>query len=167
LTTLTPSVVAVSVIVALSLFLLLPSLLSSSPFGVIIAVVVAVAAVTALVAVILVAPATVALAAFDFALTVVATTFLAVDVALVFDCCVLLPPEEDHRLHPPSGKVPSWPSLPSFVDCRRRRRTTPPSPATALLQQLDGLLPYLLVTPPSHTEELDHRKEKAGNDFFI
>ena len=96
MTTLTPSVVAVSVVVALSVFLLLPSLLSSSPFGVIVAVVVAVAAVTALVAIILVAPATVPLAAFDFALTVIANTFLAIDVTLVFDCCVLLPPEEDH-----------------------------------------------------------------------
>jgi hypothetical protein len=64
------------------LFLLLPSLLSSSPFGIIVATIIAV---------VLVAPATVALAAFVVALAVVATTFFAVEVALVVDCCVLLP----------------------------------------------------------------------------
>jgi hypothetical protein len=83
-----------------------------SPFGVIVAAVAAaaVAAVAAVVAVALVAPATVALAAFVIALAVVTTTFLAVDAGLMFDCCVPLPPEEDHRLPPPSGKVPTWPS---------------------------------------------------------
>jgi hypothetical protein len=71
------------------LFLLLPSSLSSSPFGVIVA------------AVVLVAPAAVALAAF-----------VAIDVSLVVDCCVLSPHEEDHRLPSPLGKVPSLPSSP-------------------------------------------------------
>ncbi len=83
-----PSVVAASVVVTLPLFLLLPSSLSLSLFGVIIATVVAITAIAPVVAVILVAPVTVALAAFVVAHTVVATTFLAVDVALVFDCDV-------------------------------------------------------------------------------
>jgi hypothetical protein len=82
------------------LFLLLPSSLSSSPFGVIVA------------AVVLVAPAAVALVAFIVTLAVVATTFLAIDVSLVVDCCVLSPHEEDHRLPSPLGKVPSLPSSP-------------------------------------------------------
>ena len=69
-----------------------------------------------------------ALAAFAIALAVVATTFLAIDVGLIFDCCVPLPPEEDHCLPPPSGKALAWPSSPSFVDCCRRRRRTPPLP---------------------------------------
>ena len=94
------------------LFLLLPSLLSSSPFGVIGVIGVIVTTVAAVVAVVLVAPATVALAAFIVTLTVVATTFLAVDVSLVVDCCVLLPHEEDHRLPPPLRKVLSCPSSP-------------------------------------------------------
>jgi hypothetical protein len=75
--------------------------LSSSPFGVI------VATVAAVVAVVLVAPAAVALAAFVVVLAVLTTMFLAVDVALVVDCCVPLPQEEDHPLPPPLGKVPS------------------------------------------------------------
>ena len=82
----------------------------------------------ALVIVVLVDPAPVTLAAFVVALAVIATTFLTVDAGIIFDCCVPLPPEEDHRLPPPSGKVPSWPSSPYFVDCRRRRRTTSPLP---------------------------------------
>jgi hypothetical protein len=53
----------------LSLFLLFPSSLSSSPFGVIVA---AVAAVAAVVAIVLVAPAAVALAALVVTLTVIA-----------------------------------------------------------------------------------------------
>jgi hypothetical protein len=118
----------------------MPSLLSLSPFGVIvgaiaavaavaaIAAVAAVAAVVTVAAVVLVAPATVALAAFVVTLAVVATTFLTVDAGLIFDCCVPLPPEEDHRLPPTLGKVPTWPSSPSFVDCHRRRRTTSPLP---------------------------------------
>ena len=67
--------------------------------------------VMALVVAVLVAPATVAvaLAAFVAVLTVVTTTFLAIDVGLIFDCCVPSPLEEDHRLLPPSGKVSSWP----------------------------------------------------------
>ena len=69
------------VVVALSLFLLLPSSLSSSPFGVVAAAVAAVAPVAPVVTVILVAPAPVALAAFVVALTVVATMFLTVDAA--------------------------------------------------------------------------------------
>ena len=177
-------------------------------FGVIVAAIAAVAAIVTVVAVVLVAPATVALAAFILTLAVVTTTFFTVDVGLMFDCCVPLPPEEDHHLPPPSGKVPSWPSSPSFVDCRRRRRTTSPlprhsfasaaswlivvypcrrrraivsllpwgrfrhgprrppllivaarggrrlpSPATALPQQLHGLIPYLLGFSPSHRKK--------------
>ena len=95
------------VVVALSLFLLLPSSLSSSPFGVVADAVAAVAPVAPVVTVILVAPAPVALAAFVVAFAVVATTFLAIDVSSKFDCCVPSLQEEDHRLPPPSGKVPS------------------------------------------------------------
>jgi hypothetical protein len=90
---------------------------SSSLFGVIvatvvaIATVVAVATIVAVATVIVIAPDVVALAAFVVALTVVATTVFAIAVALVVDCCVPSPPEEDHRLPPPSGKVLSWPSL--------------------------------------------------------
>ncbi len=69
-------------VVALLLFLLLPSSLSSSPLGVIVATNTAV--------VLVLAPAVVALAAFVVALAVIATTFLAVEVALVVDCCVFL-----------------------------------------------------------------------------
>ena len=54
----------------------------------------------ALVIVILVALAPIALTAFFIALAVIPTTFLAVDVGLIFDCCVPSPPEEDHRLPP-------------------------------------------------------------------
>ncbi len=68
----------VGFVVALSLFLLLPSSLPSSPFGVIVAT---------NTAVVLVAPVAVALAPFAVALAVVSTTFLAVEVALVVDCC--------------------------------------------------------------------------------
>ena len=107
---LTPlSVVVVGGIVALSLFFLLPSSLSSLSFGNIVITVVVVAAV---VAVALVAPAIVAPANFIVALAVIPTTFLAIDVTLVVDCCVPLLPDEDRRLPPPSGKTPSWPSLP-------------------------------------------------------
>ena len=91
---------------------------------------------------------------------VVANTFLTVDAGLlIFDCCVHLPPEEDHRLPPTLGKVPSWPSLPSFVDCRCRRRTTSPLPPTASPQQLHGLIPYLLVISPSHRMESHTKNE--------
>jgi hypothetical protein len=45
----------------------------------------------------------VALAAVVIALAVVAVTVLAVAVALVDDCCLPSPPEEDHRL-PRGGK---------------------------------------------------------------
>ena len=99
----------VAAVVPSSLFLLLPFLLSSLPFGVIVATVVA--TVVAVATVVVVASDAVALAAFVVALAVVATTVFAVAVALVVDCCVPLLPEEDHRLPPPSGKVPSWPSL--------------------------------------------------------
>jgi hypothetical protein len=95
----------VAVVVLLSLFFLLPFLLSLSPFGVILATVIAVATV------VVVAPDAIAPAAFVAPLAVVATTVFAVVVALVVDCCVPLLPEEDHRLPPPLGKVPSWPSL--------------------------------------------------------
>jgi hypothetical protein len=87
----------------LLLFLLLPSLLSSSPFGVIAATITAV---------VLVAPAAVTLAAFVVSLAVVATTIFAVEVALVVDCCVPSPLEEDNCLPSPSGKVLPWPSSP-------------------------------------------------------
>ena len=66
--------------------------------------------VMALVVIVLADPALVALAAFVVALAVVNTMFLTIDVGLIFDCCVPLLPEEDHRLPPPSGKVPSWSS---------------------------------------------------------
>ena len=59
---------------------------------------------------VLIDPAPIALAAFFVALAVATTTFLAIDVGLIFNCCVPLPQEEDHCLPPPSGKVPSWPS---------------------------------------------------------
>jgi hypothetical protein len=52
------------------------------------------------------------LTTFVVTLAVVATMFLAVEVALVIDCCVPSPPEEDQHLPSPSGKVPPWPSLP-------------------------------------------------------
>ena len=39
--------------------------------------------------IVLVAPASVALAAFVVTLAVVATTFIVVDVDLILDCCVL------------------------------------------------------------------------------
>ena len=68
----------------------------------------------ALVVVVLVAPAPLALAAFIVTLTVVITTFFAIDVGLMFDCCVPLPPEEDHHFPPPSG-VLSWPLLSSSL----------------------------------------------------
>jgi len=45
--------------------------------------------VMSLVVIVLVAPASVALAAFVVALAVVATTFIVIDVDLIFDCCVL------------------------------------------------------------------------------
>ena len=63
----------------------MPSSLSLSQFGFTVA---AVAAIVTIVAVVLVAPATVALVAFIVALAVVTTTFIAVDVSLIFDCCV-------------------------------------------------------------------------------
>jgi hypothetical protein len=75
-------------------------------FAAVVVAVAAVAALVALVALVLVAPTTVALAGFIVTLTVIATAFLAVDIG----CYLPLPPEEDHRLPPPSGKVPSWPS---------------------------------------------------------
>jgi len=71
--------------------------------------------VMALAIVVLVDPAPVALAAFFVALAVATTTFLAIDVGLIFDCCVPLPPEEDHCLPPPSGKVLSRPSSKSSM----------------------------------------------------
>ena len=70
----------------------MPSLLSLSPFGVIVG---AIATVAAVAAVVLVAPATVALAAFVVTLAVVATTFLTVDAGLIFDCRVPLPSSSD------------------------------------------------------------------------
>ena len=67
----------------------MPSSLSLLPFGVIAATVAVVAAIITIVAIVLVAPATITLAAFVVALAVVATMFLAVDVGLIFDCCVI------------------------------------------------------------------------------
>jgi hypothetical protein len=87
-------------------------LLSLSPFGIIVAAIAAIATVVTAVTIVLVAPAIVALAAFATALAVFTIMFLAVDVGLIFDCCVPFLPEENHRLSPPSRKVPSWPSLP-------------------------------------------------------
>jgi hypothetical protein len=84
--------------------LLLPLSLSSLPFGVIFATIVAV---VTIVDVVLVAPDAVALAAFVVILAVIATTVFAVAVTLVVDSCVPLPSEEDHCLPPPSGNVPS------------------------------------------------------------
>jgi len=104
----------------------MPSSLSLLPFGVILAAVAAV--VVTVVAVVLEAPATITLANFAVALAVVTTTVLTIDVGLIFDCCVPSPQEEDHRLPSPSGKVPSRPLSPSFVDCCHRRRTTSPLP---------------------------------------
>jgi len=91
------------------------------------ATVVAVATIVAIATVVVVAPDAAALAAFVVALAVDATTVFAIAVALVVDCCVPSPPEEDHRLPPPSGKVPSWPSLlcplrPSSLCCPSCRR---------------------------------------------
>jgi hypothetical protein len=59
-----------------------------SPFGIIVAAIAAIAIIVAIVAVILVAPATVALATFVVALAGITTMFLAIDVGLIFDCCV-------------------------------------------------------------------------------
>ena len=106
----------------------MPSSLSLLPFGVIVATIATIATAVTVVAVVLVASATVAFAAFVIALAVLNTTFLTVDVSLTFDCCVPLPPKDDHRLPPTLGKVQSWPSLPSFVDCHHRRRMTSPLP---------------------------------------
>ena len=112
-----------------------------SPFGVIVA---AVAAVVDAVAVVLVAPATVAaLAAFVVALAVVTTTFLAVDVDYIFDCCVCRrlasssPPPSPHHQGPHRGSifdccVPSppeedhrfSPSMPQTSCTVRRRQAT-------------------------------------------
>jgi len=66
----------------------MPSSLSLSSFGVIVAAVAAVAIVVIFIDVVLVAPATIALAAFIVALAVVTTMFLAIDVGLIFDCCI-------------------------------------------------------------------------------
>ena len=120
-------------------------MLSLLPFGIIVAAVAAIAVVT-VVAVVLVAPATAALAAFVVALTVVPTMFLAVDVGLMFDCCVPLLPEEDNHLPPPSGKVLSWPLSPFFVDCRRRRRMTSPLPHHSFTSAAS----WLIVVYPCH-----------------
>ena len=134
------------VVFAVAVFIALPS------FGVI------VAAVTAVSAIVLVASATIALSAFDITVAVVATTFLAIEAALVFDCCVPLPLEEDHCLPPPSGKVRAWPSSPLFVDCRRRRRTMPPLPRHLPLSSfIVSFLIYSLF-PLTYSEELDHQK---------
>ncbi len=84
----------------------MPFLLSSSPFGVIVATV---AIVVTVATVVVIAPDAVALAAFVLALAVVAITVYAIAVALVVGYCVPSPPEEDHRLPSLLGKVPSWP----------------------------------------------------------
>ena len=94
-----------------------------------------------------------------------------VDVDLIFDCCVPSPPEEDHRLPPSSGKVPSWPSLPSFIDCRRRRRrrTTSPHPCHSFFASAASWSHSLLTrsTPPHKQRNHITSMEKAGKLFFI
>ena len=104
-----------------------------------------------------------ALAAFAIALAVVATTFLAIDAGLIFDCCVPLPPEEDHCLPPTLGKVRSWPSSPSFVDCRRRRNTTSPLPRRSFASAASWSPSVLLLAFPP----LIQRNRITGNVFFI
>ena len=94
---------------------------------------------------------------------VVITTFLTVDAGLlIFDCCVHLPPEEDHRLPPTLGKVPSWPSLPSFVDCRCRRRTTSPLPHYSFASASSWSHSLFARFPPSHRKE-SHTKIEGIN----
>jgi len=90
----------------------MPSSLSLSPFGVVIAAIAAVAAIT----IVLISPATVALAAFVVALAVVTNTFLAVDVGLIFDCCVCRRLASSSPQSPPSSSSsPSSPSSPSSL----------------------------------------------------
>jgi hypothetical protein len=120
----------------------------------------------ALVVIVQVAPAPVALAAFVVALSVVHTKFLAIDVGIIIDCCVPLSQEEDHRLPPPSGKVPSWPSSPSFDDCRRRRRTTPPLPRHSFASAASRSPSLFTRFFPHIQRNRITSKEKAGNAFF-
>ena len=99
------------------------------------------------------APADVALAAFVVTLAVVATTFLAIEVASVVDCCLPSPPEEDHLAMALVALalfvalvfvvVTALIVAIAFADCcepfvvylhpspRHQRRMTPPSPAMA------------------------------------
>ena len=134
----------------------MPFSLSLLPLGVIVAAITAVAVVV----VVLVDPAPVALAAFVIALAVDTTMFLTVGAGLlIFDCCVPSLPEEDHRLPPPLGKVPSWPSSPSFVDCRRRRRTTSPIPHHSFASAASWSHSLFVCFPPSHRKESDTKIE--------
>jgi len=108
-------------------------------------------------------PAPVALAAFVVALAIVTTAFLAVDVvSLIFDCCVLVLPEEDHHLPPTLRMVPRFrhgPRCPPLLIVAARGGRHPPSPATALPRQLHGLIPYLLVFSLSHRKESHTKSE--------
>jgi hypothetical protein len=135
----------------------MPFSLSLLPLGVIVAAVTAVAVVVA----VLVDPALVALAAFVIALAVDTTMFLTVGAGLlIFDCCVPSLPEEDHCLPPPSGKVPSWPSSPSFVDYRRRRRRmTSPIPRHSFASAASWSHSLFVCFPPSHRKESDTKIE--------
>ena len=114
----------------------MPSSLSLSSFGVIVAAVAIVAVVVIFIDVVLVAPATIALAAFIVALAVVTTTFLAIDVGLIFDCCVC---RHLASLLPPS--LPSPSSSPS----------SPSSSPSSLVADC-----YVVVIVPSHTFQLSY-----------
>ena len=116
----------------------MPSSLSLSPFGIIVAAVAAVAVIAISVAVVLIAPATIALAAAAFVvvLAVVTTTFLAIDAGLIFDCCVCR--------HLASLLPPSLPSLSSSP-------SSPSSSPSSLVADC-----YVVVIVPSHTFQLSY-----------
>jgi hypothetical protein len=105
-------VVIIIIAVALLLLFLLPSLLSLSPYDVIISTIVAAVTIVAIIAVALVAPVTVTLATIAIALTAVAINVLTLAINLVVDCCVPSPPIKDHCLPPPLGAFVSLLLLP-------------------------------------------------------